>query len=400
MLPPRSIAARAPAFDREALRAALARGGPWPRTGPELAAEVCAAAGRPTGGWVPRAEDGLLTALQRALTERNLGSVVAAPAYGVAGFAGQLDRFDRVVWMDPAAGRVDPGPVEVAQALRAGATAVLLAPIAGDASMLAEVARQCANAGALLAVDTRAAHGSRALDAGPEQFGDVCLMGVSLEPVASPCPGAILSGSGSEAVVDGAGPAPRALAWAARSVLRSVRDEPRLRRLWRPPPSASTPPPALLTPPRWSVAAAAARLRQAPFRAEQRARHARALRMHCSNLPAVEAVPDPRGFQLAGGAIPLLAQQRDAVVTELQTMGVEAITGAAAWLAPPDTRSERAAHVAERLLLLPLHPFYRPPDLAKLAEALRKATLRANGDGWCDPTDTTSQGPADEDVTL
>ncbi len=37
---------------------------------------------------------------------------------------------------------------------------------------------------------------------------------------------------------------------------------------------------------------------------------------------------------------------------------------------------------------MPLHPFYRPRDLDWLAERLRQATLRANGDGAGDPTET------------
>ena len=66
----------------------------------------------------------------------------------------------------------------------------------------------------------------------------------------------------------------------------------------------------------------------------------------------------------------MLARERDAVAEALLTFGVETVPEAFEWLAPPELRGPRAQKLAEELLLLPLHPFYRAKDIATIAEAL------------------------------
>ncbi len=382
MLAPRAIPAFAPAFDRQVLRAALARGGPWPREPAALASEVCEAFGRAPGRWSAAPEAAVLM----ELATLRPGLVLAAPAFGRPPWAGPLAGVE-VIWMDPAHGRVDPGISEVAAALQAGANAVLLTPVAGDPSALPEISELCRRKGVPLALDSRASHGSRALDRCPEQLGDITVLAPHGEPDPSPCPGAILAGVAPEAT--GAGP--RELRWALTCLRRSLSDEPRLAR-WtgRVEPGSWSPPPA--APPRWALAAASARLRQASGRADQRAWHARDFRVNTSNIPAVDVLPDARGCVSAGAVVATLARQRDEVAALLIAAGLPPVPGCAALLAPGGSRSEHATRVSERFLAIPLHPFLRPADKARLAEGLRTASLRANGDGWADPSDGYVQG--------
>ncbi|MCP4872821.1 MAG: hypothetical protein GY898_29370 [Proteobacteria bacterium] len=387
MLSPKSVPARPPVFDREVLRAAAfgGRSGSWPRTFGELAAQVAEHFGRDDGRWVAEPEAALLrVVLDRLPAGGPAGPPIAAPAFGPPGFAEVLGRFHQVHWMEPARGRIDPGPSEVAEALDAGAQAVLLAPIAGDGTSLPDAARLCQARGALLLVDARACVGTRILDGGPERFGDLVLLPPDGEPSAGVCAGAILCGDGTASEADK--PGPLGLRKAVAAVAESLRDEPRLRRWF----SLAAPqvhrPRAIGKPPAWAVAAAGARLRQARFRADQRARHAQVMRINFGNLPAVEMVTDPTGFQSAGAALPLLAQGRDEVVSALAEQGVPTRGDLAGWLAPEGARGPRALDVADRALLVPLHPFYRPADIEAIGERLRRATLRINGTGWTDPT--------------
>jgi hypothetical protein len=382
VLPPRSIAASAPALDRDVLRAIVQRSGPWPRTPEGLAALVADRLGRHPARWAAEPEDALLAALAARVDRLHL----AMPAFGHPGYEATRLRSDtRVAWMEPARGRLDPGVSEVAEALDAGANAVLLTPLAGDCSALPAVASLCAARGALLAVDARASMAARVLDRGPAAWGDLCLVPVDAEGGPSPCPGAILLGDAGDSSGPAAGLRPRLL---LRTVAAALRDEPRLRRLMPPPPRPSAAPgDPPRPPPGWAVAAAAARADQASARCTQRARHARTLDVHCSHLPAIQ-VPDAiAGHHAAGLAVPMLARNRDDVQRVLCELGVEAVTGLGAWLAPDGERRDRAQDVADRLLAVPLHPHYRPRDLDWLAERLRQATLRVNGDGSADPTE-------------
>ncbi len=391
MLSPRSVPARPPAFDREVLRAAAfgGRGGPWPRTLHELGAEVAAHFDRGAGRWVAEPEAALLlVALDRLPGAGPAGPPLAAPAWGPPAFAEVLRRFHQVHWMEPASGRLDPGPSEVAQALDEGARAVLLAPVAGDATSLPDAARLCRDHSALLLVDARASVGTRVLDGGPERYGDVVLLPPDGEPSRGVCGGAILCGDGGPRDDEQGRPGPLGVRAALSALAESIRDEPRLRR-WLGTPKSPTAPgaDAAARPPGWAVAAAAARLRQARHRADQRARHAQVMRINFGNLPAIEIVPDPPGFQSAGAALPLLARGRDGVVAALAEQGIPCRGDLGGWLAPEGERGPRAEEVADRALLVPLHPFYRPLDIEAIGERLRRATLRVNGTGWSDPTD-------------
>jgi hypothetical protein len=380
VLPPRSIAAHAPALDRDVLRAMVAPNGPWARDPSSLARQVAVLLGRESARWVAEPEDALLAALAARAGSLHL----AMPAFGHPGFEATRLRADtRVHWMNPAQDRLDPGPSQVAEALDAGANAVLLTPLAGDCSALPDVARLCEARGAVLAVDARASMAARVLDGGPAAWGDLCLVPVDAEGGPSPCPGAILLGEHDDRPTATGGPQPTLL---LRTLKAAVRDEPHVRRFLRPlsPPPG---PPRLRAPSAWAVAAASARALQSAHRNTQRARHGRSLQIHCSHLPAVRVPPAAPGHQAAGIAVPMLARGRDGVIEVLKGLGLEPVEGLGAWLAPPEARDDRAQDVADGLLAVPLHPFYRPRDIDWLAECLRKATLRINGDGSADPTE-------------
>lgn len=388
MLPPRSIAAHAPALDRQVLRAIANPGGPWSRRPQDLAQQVAALLGRPPGRWVGDPESALLAVLGGPVPRLHL----AMPTLGRAAYARITRLTDaQIHWMEPARGRLDPGPSEVAEALAAGVHAVLLAPLAGDCSALPEAARLCADRGARLALDARASMAARVLDGGPAVWGDVCLVPVDAEGGPSPCAGAILLGEapGDPAPAGGLQPA-----LFLRTLAAALRDEPHLRRLLAPTTRQTPPPEAQRPPPAWAVAAASVRATQAQQRNAQRARHARTLGVHCAHLPAVRVPPGLAAHQSTGLAVPLLAQGRDEIVRALRALGLEPVLDLAAWLAPPESRGERAQSVANELLALPLHPFYRPRDIDWLAERLRQATLRVNGDGRDDPTEAVPYAAA------
>ncbi len=382
VLPPRSIAAFAPSLDRAVLRAVLSAGGPWARSSEALASRLSELLERSPARWVAEPEDALLA----ALADRVEGPLVLAlPAYGHPGFeAGRLRPDTRLLWMEPAVGRTDPGPSEIAAALDQGANAVVLTPIAGDLQALPEAEQLCARRGAVLALDARNSMGARALERGPQNYADLCLVPADGEGGPSPCPGAVLLGDeGSSDPRTG----PRAPGWAIEVLARAIRDEPHLRRLLPLPGERSPRGHAPSLPPAWAIAAAAARAESAAHRGSQRARHARSLQMHCSHIAALDSVPAKQGFQAAGLAFPVLASGREGILRELRDTGVEAVTGLAGWLAPDAARGERSRALAERLILLPLHPYYRPQDLDWLAERLRQATLRVNGTGDADPSE-------------
>lgn len=374
----RSIPAWPPAFDREVLRAALFshRGGPWPRTAAALARRVGEHFDRSSARWVCQPEEALLGALLDRLPGAGpAGPLLAAPAWGPPRFAQALGRLHQVVWMPPAEGRLDPGLEQVIAALDAGAEAVLLAPVAGDCQALPEAAAACRRADALLLLDARTSVGSRLLDGGPERYGDLLLLPVDGEPAPAPCPGAILCGDGED---DQERRGPLRLRHGLLRLMASLQDEPRLRRLLDPPRPTHAPLDVRLPPP-WSVAAASARLDQAPLRAEQRARHAQRMRVNLSNIAGVELVADPPGFQTAGSALPVLAADRDRVAGRLAEQGVPHLAGLGGWLAPPNAREASSIGVAERALLLPLHPFFSQRDIDTIGEALRRAALGGAG---------------------
>ena len=380
MLRNRSIAAYPPSLDRVSLQAALVHQAPWPVTANQLAAQVGTAIGRPNGRWVAAPEEALLQAfLTRSGGGGPAGPKFAAPALGRPGYRRLIDRFPQVHWMEPAPGQLDPGPDEITAAVEWGAQAILLTPISGNCSGLAEAAQICGSAGALLLVDARAAMGTRILECGPESYGDLCLVSVDTEPCPSPCPGAILFGASGQA--ETLGPGPNGYRWALQTLGRSLRDEPRLRRLGthRPSPPQALIPPRFAAPPPWSVAVASVRLKQAPARASQRAHHIRALVQHCGNVPGLEIVQDGLGIQSAGSTFPMLAGGRDDLVPLLLELGVEAVPNTFEFLAPADRRPPGATALADRLVLLPLHPFYGPKDIDVIAEALRRATVRSSG---------------------
>jgi len=372
------------------LRAAVTqgRGGTWPRTAAELSEQFRATFERPEARWVAEPEAELMRVVLARLPEAGpAGPPIAAPAWGPPGWAEVLDRFRLVHWMAPARDRLDPGPGAVAQALDEGARAVLLTPIAGDLRGLPEAARLCRQRGALLMVDGRASAGSRALDGGPELYGDLVLLPPDGEPARGPYPGAMLCGAGNEPG-EGSRAGGSGLRWAAAALRSSVRDEPRLNRFLGRPRDVARPVVAKTwPPPPWVVAACAARLSQFGGRSAQRARHARALRVNLGNLPAVQLIEDAAGYQSAGAAFAMLSQGRDGVAEQLQRAGIPTLGALAGWLAPASSRSDLAQQVADRMMLLPLHPFYRPDDLKAVAEQLRRATLLVNGTGMADPTE-------------
>lgn len=349
------------------VRAALARGAAWPRTGADLAALVAAACGRVDAHWVPHPEDALI----QALKGRTHGPI-AAPAWGVAAFAAPLG--DSVVWMPPAPGRLDPGPDEVAAALDAGATAVLHAPVAGDCATVHAIATLCSERGVPLALDARMASGGRVLDGPPGAWGDVALLAVHGEPGPAPCPGAVLVGAATAAAngVDSASSLGHSLA-----LLRdAVGSEPRVRRISRSPGCTTVRARQEGAAPSWAFAAAAARLQQSAERASQRARHARTLRANLAHVEGVTVIEEPTGVQSASCVLPLLADHRDAIAAHLAEAGIPTLQTLGGWLSRDD-RPDRATHVAEHALLLPLHPFYRPDDLVFIGEELRRGALRA-----------------------
>ena len=392
---PCSIPAFAPSLDRDVLRAMLGVGGPWARSPEELGEVLSEHCGLANLHWVHRPEQALCSAILQSL---GLGDAqVAAPSWGHPGYRGVLEQtFARVLWLEPQTGHLDPGMEAVARALEDGARAILLAPVAGDCSALSQVASLCRRAGALLALDLRASSGSRLPEGRPETHGDLVLLPVDGEPHPSPCPGAFLATTDPpiNGIVKTSSGAFSELGSAAQLVIRSICDDPRLRRLWSGPRLQDR---SLVlgrtgAPPAWVFSAAHARLLQANSRATQRARHARTLRHHCGNLPAVELIPELPGCPSAGAAFPLLAQSAAEVREELGSQGIPTVPKLAAWLAPDLERGRLAQLVGSKALLLPLHPFYRPQDLALLGETLRRSTLRVNGTGSSDPTESDEDG--------
>ena len=322
-----------------------------------------------TAVWVPSPETALLNAVQSRV---GLDVVIAAPAWGLGALAAPLERWKRHIWLEPSIHRLDPGLAEVTAALDAGANAVVLAPLAGDCGSLLGIADLCAERGATFALDARASSGGRVLDGPPGGLGDLTLVSVDGEPGPAACPGAILLGA--ELAPGDVGGAATGL---AMGLLRdSLRTEPRIRRLIRPSGDDTPRAPQHGVPPRWAYAAAAARLQPSATRASPRARHAAVLRRSIRWIEGLDLPEEPTGVQSAGGAIGLLVRNRDEVRARLKQAGVGAV-GTGAWLAPPSARTPRAQDVADRALLLPLLPFYRPKDLDYLGESLRRAALKA-----------------------
>lgn len=366
---PRSIPAFSPPLDRLVVRAALAKEAAWPRTGPGLAHAVTDAIGRPdaTAQWVAEPAASLLGALRERIGP---DALIAAPAWGCAGLASLPD--GPVHWMQPAHHRLDPGKSQVAEALAAGARAIVLAPVAGDCAGLLGIAELCRAHDALFVLDARGSAGGRVLDGSPALLGDLTLASLDGEPGPSPCPGAILFGAPQ---VSNGRPGMSPGSHAVDLLRDSLRSEPRLHRLLRPPrrdPRSRAHGPA----PSWAFAAAAARLQQSALRASQRARHGKVLRDSIQWIEGVDLPLDPPGVQSAGGTLGLLVEHRDDVADRLAALGVPSSVGGL-WLAPPGAREGRAALVAARALSLPLLPFYRPVDLDFIGECLRKAALGA-----------------------
>jgi len=358
----------------------------------ELAGLVGDHFGRTEATWVADPEEALLSAVLARLDAAGPGGPpLAAPAWGRPSFREVLQRFRQVHWLEPAAGRLDPGPAEIREALDAGARAVLLAPIAGDGSALPEAAALCRDRGAVLALDARHSMGARVLEFGPEGYGDLILLPVDGEPAPAPCHGAVLCGAPPAPAPSGAPPS-LGLTLALSTVLASLRDEPRLRRLWRPREARTEELPLPATAPAaWTLAAASSRLEQSSSRAMQRARHAQHMRVNFGHVPAVELISDPAGFQSAGAGFPVLARGREAVIQSLAAQGIPTLLDLADWLAPEPERGPRALDISQRALFLPLHPFFQPADIEAIGERLRRATLRTNGTGWSDPSESTSQ---------
>ncbi len=313
-----------------------------------------------------------------ALRERVDGPLVlACPAWGVAAFGGPLrDVADRLIFLSPEPGRLDPGVDEVRRALDEGANAVLLAPVAGDCVAIQPTAALCAERGVPLALDARTTSGGRVLDGAPGAWGDPTLLAVHGEPGPAPCPGGVLvSSRPPSTVTNGAGSSsPLGL---GLSLLRdSLHSEPRLRRLLGPGCTtvrATQDGPA----PSWAFAAAAARLQQSADRASQRARHGRTLRHNIAHIEGMNVLDEPPGVQSASCVLPVLTLRRDDVARALADAGIPTLQEHGGWLAPSAERSAAAIDVADRALLLPLHPFYRPKDLVAIGEALRRAALGA-----------------------
>jgi len=359
----------------------MQRRGRWARTPGELTIAVADHFGRILGRWAPRPEHALCDAMAEALGKG--GGPVAVASWSRPGYREVLGQtFSDILWMEPAEGRLDPGEREVRMAIEAGARAILLAPIAGDCSALPKIKEACAEAGVLFALDARASVGSRILEYGPERFGDLLLVPADGEPAPSLFNGAVLFGSRQRSKLP---PRPRttlfnSLPLALRLLAHSLCFEPRLRSLWRGPRKpASVPTVDPHMAPRWAFAAAEARLQQSSHRWTQRARHVRALHLHCSHLPGTSSLPDPKGSLTAGAAFPVLVPDADLVRRNLSKMGVQCVPGLADWLAPKGMRGPIAEQLAEEALFLPLHPFYRSEDMGFLNEALRRAVLRSGG---------------------
>lgn len=351
------------------VRAALARGAAWPRSGPALARLVAETAGRDPdqARWEPHPEVALVAALRRP------GLVLAAPAWGVAAFAESLADLD-IRWMPPAPGRLDPGVEQVTAALDAGANAVLLAPVAGDCAAIHPVAQLCAERGVPFALDARMASGGRVLDGAPGAWGDPVLLAVHGEPGPAPCPGAVLVSSAHVAPVANGVASASTLGHGLALLRDAVRAEPRLRRLVRRR-SDTVRSAQEGDAPDWAFAAAAARLQQSADRASQRARHGKTLRSNIAHVEGITVLEEPIGVQSASCVLPLLAENRDAVADALTNAGIPTLQMLGGWLAPE--RARPATDVPERALLLPLHPFYRPDDLVRIGETLRRAALGA-----------------------
>jgi len=389
VLKPKSVTAYAPGLDRKVLRAIADRRGAWARTTATLALAAAEHYGRSHLHWVRAPEDALCAALLDLSREPK--APVALPAWGRPALGkAALRYFSNILWLDPKEGRLDPGESEIKRALDQGVGAMLLGPVTGDCSSLVAARKWCAGASVPLAVDARASMGSRTPDGGPAVFGDLTLLPVDGDTGPSACPGAFLGTP--EPMANGthaSSPGPVvALTSALTALAHSVRDEPRLHRLWAGPPGAprdlSANPDG--APPGWACAAAHARLADADARASQRGRHARSLREHCGNVPAMELVDESHGFPVTGAAFPLLSQSAGEIANLLRSEGLPTGPGLGGWLAPETERTDRARQLAERVLLLPLHPYFRPEDLRWIGELLRRATLRVNGTGQADPT--------------
>jgi len=379
----RSIPALTPPVDRDVLRAIIQRQGRWARTPGELAIAASDHFGRILGRWTAHPEEALCAAIIEALGRPD--APIAVPSWARPTYREVLPRlFAEIRWMEPASGRLEPGADEVREALESGAKAILLAPITGDCSALPEVATLCAEAGALFVVDARASVGSRIGEQGPEAFGDLLLVPVDGEPGPSLFTGAILFGSRQRGTQQSRPRTTlrRSLPFALRLLAHTVLYEPRLRSLWKgPQKETSVPSVDAEKAPRWAFAAAQARLHQSSERWTQRARHVRALHLHCSHLPGTKSLSDPQGSIAAGAAIPLRVADAELVRRNLRVMGVQCVPGLAGWLAPKGMRGPIAEELAAETIFLPLHPFYRPDDMGFLAEAVRRAVLRSGGGG-------------------
>jgi len=381
MLSPRSIPVLAPPLDREVISAMLARTGPWARTPGELCIAASDHYDRILPRWAPAAENDLCQALAGALGEES--GPIAAPAWSRPGYREALPRhFSEILWLEPAAGQLDPGVDEIEEAIKAGAKAILHAPIVGNCGTLPAIQLLCREAGVLLALDARASVGSRIHEQGPEDFGDLLLVPCDGEPTPSLLSGAVLFGCRARVSFQ---PRPRttlrrSLPMALRLIAHTLRYEPRIRSLWSGPvKSASAPHMDAEKTPRWVFAAAQARLFQSKQRWAQRARHVRSLHLHCSHLPGSSSIDDESGALTAGAAYPLLVADAELVSRKLQSLGVQCVPGLAGWLAPKGMRGRRAQKIAAEAIFLPLHPFYRPEDMGFLSEAVRKAVLRSGG---------------------
>jgi hypothetical protein len=361
-LPPPGIAPFAPVLDREGLRAAIFPRGPWPRHLDSLGALVAEVHGLPVTDWSPRPE--------LAITQ-DLPGPLAVPALLPPSWAEALRHRD-ILWLD-AGVLPEPGIDAVEAALERGARAVLLVPLTGDLGSVLAVEGLCRGRGVPVVMDARWAAGSRCLGRPVHDIGDRALLGPDGEPPPSICGGAFLAGGG---VLD---PRPTGPPGSARALLRRLPlDEPRLRRLWprRWSPDELRAEPAPGAPPGWAVAAASTRLRASPARAAQRARIHAALRQDLAHLPRAALPALSPSSQPAGGAFVLRCVARDAVALALHHAGIAtrpdfAVRVAPTGLAPHAERWERDG------LWLPVHPFFDPPTLRGLGEALRRALLQA-----------------------
>ena len=322
--------------------------------------------------------------------------MIAVPSFGPAEYVPLLSSPGlEVRWIEPSEGALSPGLTEVATAIESGAKGVLLAPVAGPLATLPAIAELCSKQKVLLALDLRQVSGSRMSDQRLGALGDFVLLSTDGEPPPSVCPGAILAGESKPPTIDSQ-PRGLGLRWALSVLLSSLRDEPRIR-AWtghRLNNGRSTLGLCPSVPPAWSVAAAAAHLKDADARAVQRTRHGRSLRAHCANVPALCLLPTPPGSQPAGGSLPVLAVQGETMRAELAAQGVWTLP-IPQWLAPVEERGERAQEILSSLLLLPLHPYYRNRELRWLAESMRRSSLRVHGTGWSDPSEEPAVPHAD-----